>query len=164
MTAASRVATLFLLAAVACAGAEQDDVLAPRGVTPGRRLPWPEATARDWAFAADVQEIALETRGPRGPRSVTVWCVVVDGALYVATDDGRERKRWVRDLDRDPAARVGILERTYRVRAERVGAGETWVAVVAAYRRKYGSEIAKYDFPRAGDPASGRIYRLVPAG
>ncbi|MGH7343135.1 MAG: nitroreductase/quinone reductase family protein [Candidatus Rokuibacteriota bacterium] len=162
------LATLVLLAVVApgvaCGGADRPEVLGPRGDTPGRRLPWPEATTPvgDWSFAAGEQEVALETRSRRGRSSVTVWSVVVGGKLYVATDDGRERKRWVTQIERDPEARIGIRERTYPVRARSVRAPEEWDAVMQAFGKKYGSQIAKYDFPRAGDTSRGRVFELAP--
>jgi hypothetical protein len=162
------VATLLLLALAtpgsACGGGgERPEVLAPQGVTPGRRLPWPEATrpGGDWSFAAGEPEIALETKGRRGRYSVTVWSVVVGGKLYVATDDGKERKRWVTEIDRDPEARVGIREHTYPVRARPVRELEGWNAVMRAFGEKYRTQIAKYDFPRVGDTSRGRVFELV---
>ena len=154
-----------VLSAAGCQAADSPDgPLAPRGVTPGRRLPWPEATkpVGDWSFAAGQQEIAIETRGAKNRNSVTVWCVVVDGKLYVATD-GRSRKRWVTQIEREPSARVGIAGRTYPVRARRVQRPEEWDAVMAAYARKYSGQIANYDFPKAGNTASGRIFELTSA-
>jgi len=136
--------------------------LAPRGPEPGRRLPWPEVAepVRDWSFASDEEEIAIETNGMGGQHSVTVWCVVLEGRLYLATDDSVERKRWVRHLDRDAQARVGIREHTYRVRARPVSEAAEWDAVMAVFARKYGQSIGKYDFPRAGDVSRGRVFEL----
>jgi len=154
-----------LLSAAGCQAAESPDApLAPKGVTPGRRLPWPEETkpVADWSFASGEQEIAIETRGAKGRNSVTVWCVVLDKKLYVATD-GRSRKRWVTEIERDPVARVGIAGRTYPVRARRVQKPEEWDAVTAAYGRKYSGQIGSYDFPKPGNTASGRIFELVTA-
>lgn len=154
-----------VLSAAGCQAADAPDApLAPKGVTPGRRLPWPEETkpVGDWSFAAGEQEIAIETRGANGRSSVTVWCVVVDGKLYVATDS-RSRKRWVAQIERNPSARVGIAGRTYPVRARRVQKPEEWDAVMAAYGRKYAGQIARYDFPKAGDMASGRVFELASA-
>ena len=133
-------------------------------MTPGRRLPWPEETkpVADWSFASGEQEIAIETRGAKGRNSVTIWCVVLDKKLYVATD-GRSRKRWVTQIERDPSARVGIAGRTYPVRARRVQKPEEWDAVMAAYGRKYSGQIGSYDFPKPGNTASGRIFELVTA-
>lgn len=162
MIGLGRTGAVLLLAVVACAGAEPPETLAPRGVTPGRRLPWPEVTepVKDWAFAAGQEEIAIETRGSKGRSSVTVWCIVHDGKLYVATD-GNRPKRWVRQIDRDPAARVGIAERAYPVRARAVREQAEWDAVMAAYAKKYGGQLGRYEFPRAGDTSRGRVYELA---
>ena len=165
-----RLATILLLAATltaaGCDAAERpppEGTLAPQGDTPGRRLPWPEASAPvgDWSFATGEQEIALETIGRRAPYSVTVWSVVVAGRLYVATDDGREKKRWVAHLDRDPDARVGMRKATYRVRARPVHEQREWDMVMTAFGRKYGAQLARYDFPRVGHLGSGRVFELV---
>jgi hypothetical protein len=160
-------ATLLLLAltapGVACGGGDVPEILAPKGDTHGRRLPWPEATrpGGDWSFVAPEQEMALETKGSRGFYSVTVWSVVVGGKLYVATDDGRERKRWVANVDRDPEARIGVRERTYPVRVRPVRAPDEWDTVMSAFRDKYRGQVTKYDFPRVGDTSSGRVFELV---
>ena len=158
------VALALLLAATACQATDSPDTpLAPQGVTPGRRLPWPEEKkpVTDWRVADREQEIAIETRAPKGGRnSVTVWCVVVDGKLYLATDK-RTRKRWVTQIERDPSARVGIASRTYPVRARRVQKVDERDAVMAAFVRKYASQIQKYEFPKAGDTATGRVFELV---
>ena len=140
----------------------RDGARAPQGVTAGLRLPWKEVPDKisDWSFASDEEEIALETSAPRGRHSVTVWCVVVDGKLYVATDGSKVVKRWVQQLDRDPNARVGIRQRTYPVRVRRVLKPEQWDAVLAAYARKYGPRFHQYDFPKVGDTSQGRIYEL----
>jgi len=139
-----------------------DGVRAPQGVTAGLRLPWKEVSEKisDWSFASDEEEIALETSAPQGRHSVTVWCVVVDRNLYVATDGSKVVKRWVQQLDRDPNARVGIRQRTYPVRVRRVLVPEQWDAVLAAYARKYGARFHQYDFPKVGDTSRGRIYEL----
>ena len=162
-----RAGVVLLLACVAlafsaCDGAPRPVELAPRGIEPGRRLPWPVVAepVRDWGFAAGEEEIAIETRGPRGEHSVTVWCAVVGGRLYVATDSSARPKRWVRELEADPRARVGIRERVYPVGARAVRDSVEWGAVTAAFASKYAQSIGKYDFPRAGDMSRGRIFEL----
>jgi deazaflavin-dependent oxidoreductase (nitroreductase family) len=118
------------------------------------------ALAADWSSAAQEKEITLETTGSKGPHSVIVWCVVADQRLYVATDQSRKRKRWVRNLDRHPDARVTIHGEAYSVSARRVTGAEEWRAVMMAYVRKYGDELREYDFPKPDDLSSGRIYEL----
>ena len=162
MSAGRAAATLLACAltlVVSCGG----DDGAPRAHRPGRRLPWPEVTepVRDWSFATAIPEIALETRSGADWHSVTLWCVVVDGHLYVATDSSSRPKRWVQLLNRDPEARVGIGGRVYRVRASAVTDSFTWDAVTAAYARKYGDAVRRYDFPRAGNVSAGHVFRLA---
>lgn len=114
----------------------------------------------DWSFAAGEREIALETDAPWGWHSVTVWPVVLEGRIYVATDDSVEEKRWLRGLRSDPHARLGIDERAYPVRARSVTDPARWDAVLAALEAKYGDRVGRYDFPRQGDLESGAIYEF----
>lgn len=136
-------------------------VQAPAGVKPGLRLPWPEVAepVRDWEFARDVDEVSLETRDGTAHRSVTLWCAVVDKRLFIAT--GSTPKTWVRLLERNRNARVGIAGRSYPVRAKPIRQTDLWNAVVGAYERKYPKKYEEYGFPRRGDPKSGRIYELI---
>ncbi len=153
---------IFLgLAAVALAGGA-GGCKPPDGVQWGLRLPYEEVEAPvlDWSFAADVQEIHLETGALWGWHSVTVWCVVHDGDLFLATDSGSEDKRWVRGIEADPSGRVGIHGRAFPVEGERIQEPALWDAVVGAFRTKYGDRYENYDFPKEGDVSSGRIYRL----
>jgi hypothetical protein len=156
MTRLVPFATLAL-AALSCGAGDG----APRGVVPGTRLAWEEVATpvRDWSFASGEDEVALETVTAGGHHSVTVWCVVVGGRLYVATDN-RRAKRWVRLLDATPRARIGIRQRAYPVEAHRVQDRPAWDAVVAAYAKKYGAQLTRHDFPRAGDLGHGRIFEL----
>ena len=136
-------------------------VQAPAGIKPGLRLPWPEVTTpiRDWEFARDVEEVSLETRDGAGYRSVTLWCAVLGKRLFIAT--GTKPKTWIRLLERNREARVGIDGRTYPVRAKPIRDTELWNQVVETYERKYPKRYQEYGFPRRGDLKSGRIYELV---
>jgi hypothetical protein len=136
---------------------------APQDTRPGWRLPYPEVEepVADWGFAAGVEEVALETSAPWGWHSVTVWCGVLDGRLFVATDDAGEAKRWVSGLEAQARLRIGIEGRTYPVLSRRISDPALWDGVVGAFRRKYGERYERYDFPKPGDLASGRIYELV---
>lgn len=118
--------------------------------------------ADDWSFVAPVREINLETRGDGKVHVVTLWCVVLGSDLYVATDDSRERKRWVSDLRRNADAEVRIAGQTRAVRAEPVTDAVRWRAVMEAYAKKYADEIGRYDFPKPEDRASGAIFLLHP--
>jgi hypothetical protein len=63
----------------------------------------------DWSFARDEPEIALETR-PAWPHSVTIWCFVHEGKLYVA---GSDTRAWTSFASGDPRVRVKIGDKVY---------------------------------------------------
>jgi hypothetical protein len=104
----------------------------------------------DWSWTSDVEEIAIETRTAYGlPHSVTIWCVAIDGELYVgasAPDFPRER-RWVRNVRRDPNVRLGIDGRIYERRLELIGDAARTDAVNRAFGQKY-----RYDVDEDPDP------------
>lgn len=161
------VSVVFLVTATVgvaqgCASCETLGERAPRGVTPGLRIPGADVSTavKDWTFAAGEKEIWLETRVPWGRHSVTVWSVVVNGRLYIATDKSGVLKLWVRQLERDPEARVGIHEHVYHVRANRVLEPDRRKVVLETYAKKYGAEFLKHDFPKPEDTTRGRIYEL----
>lgn len=114
----------------------------------------------DWSSAASAREVQLETTDGHTTHLVTLWCVVVDGRLYLATDDSRERKRWVRELRSHPDASLTVAGKTYPVRATPVHAQAIWKVVMDAYGEKYRDEIGNYDFPKADDLSSGAIFEL----
>jgi len=133
----------------------------PSGTRPGCRLEGPDVSEpiTDWSFASDVEEIALETTSRWGHHSVHVWCVVVRGRLYIATDT-RKKKRWVLNLDQNPDARVDISGQVYPVRAESLTEPAGRTAVMATYAQKYGDVFLTLDFPVPDDLSYGRIFEL----
>ena len=114
----------------------------------------------NWSFAAQTQEIILETAGKKGWRPVTIWSAVVDGRFFIATDDSVEKKVWVSQIVRNPQARVTIGDRVYPVVAEAITQPALWRAVMEAYASKYGGQLRKYDFPAPDNPSSGKIFEL----
>ena len=62
----------------------------PIGPFPGGPLRGKEVDepVKSWDFAAQIPEIQLETRPDSSPYSVTVWCMVSDGKLYVVMEAG----------------------------------------------------------------------------
>jgi hypothetical protein len=118
-----------------------------------------EERASDWSFTDGTQEIFIETRPWYGiPHSTTIWCVTLDGALYVGSY-GDEKKRWERNIERDPEARLSIGGRLYDIRLAPVGAEEQIHALDAAYK-------IKYDMAEAFGEAvpEWRYYRVVQRG
>lgn len=60
----------------------------------------------DWSFTDKIQSIKIQTQTPYLlPHSVTIWCAVSDGHLYVTSGRGRA---WVEDVVRDPHVRLKI--------------------------------------------------------
>jgi hypothetical protein len=72
----------------------------------------------DWSFAADVPTVAIETR-PAAPYSVTTWCFVHEGHLYIPASTG-SKKTWTQFASADPRVRVKIGDKIYPGMATRV--------------------------------------------
>ena len=111
----------------------------PWGPTPGFRL-FGEVTrdaGEDWSFTSDIPEIALQTSTwYLIPHAVTVWCVDLDGELYVGAREPQS-KRWIGHISRDPNVRLKIDGRIYERRLVRVEDGERVSAIRARYAEKY---------------------------
>jgi hypothetical protein len=104
----------------------------------------------DWSWTSGVEEIAIETRAAYGlPHSVTIWCVSIDGELYVGASapDFPKERRWVRNVRRDPDVRLGIGGRIYERRLELIEDAARTDAVDRAFGRKY-----RYDVDQDPDP------------
>jgi len=129
-----RLRVLALLAAIVVATACQ-----PEDETPGLWLRGETAPERvaDWSFSDEVEEIFIETRPwYRLPHSTTIWCVTLDGELYIGSY-GDEKKAWERNIERNPAARLSIAGRVHDVTVAPVPDGDLTEALDAAYARKY---------------------------
>ena len=72
----------------------------------------------DWSFAKDVQLVAIETR-PAAPYSVTTWCFVHEGKLYIPAS-AASTKAWTHFAAADPRVRVKIGDKIYPGVATRV--------------------------------------------
>ena len=91
----------------------------------------------DWSFTDAHPEIAIQVATPYlVPHSVTIWCVSVDGDLYVAARNPDE-KRWTGWVDRDPEVRLGIGSTLYDARLVPLEEEDVLARVRAAYREKY---------------------------
>ena len=132
----------------------------PVGPFPGGPL-WGDPVAEpveDWTFADGSEQMQLETR-PESPYSVTVWCIVQAGRLYVPAGKP-QGKRWVRYLLEDERVRVRVGGELYLARAVRVSEPEERRAVVEAY-------MSKYNVPDPDDRAAPRevwFFRIDPRG
>ena len=95
--------------------------------------------ARGWSFAAGFREIVLEVR-PSAPRSLTVWCLVHGGELYVpAAQPGR--KQWTRQVEEDGRVRVRIEDALYERRAVRVDDAALRATLTAVLAGKYAVDV-----------------------
>jgi hypothetical protein len=131
--------------AVACS-------LEPSGERPGLWIsgePAPGPVA-DWSFTDPIEEILIETRTGYGlPHSVTIWCVSIDGDLYVGASapEFPTERRWVRNVRRDPDVRLAIAGRVYERRLELITDPARTDLVNRAFGRKY-----HYDVDEDPDP------------
>ena len=65
----------------------------------------------DWSFTDKIPQIKIQTETPYlVPHSVTIWCAVYNGNLYVTSYRGRQ---WVEDIIRDPHVRLKIEDRVF---------------------------------------------------
>ena len=129
-----RPRVLVLLAAVVVATACQ-----PEDETPGLWLRGEtiQEKVADWSFSDEIEEIFIETRPwYRIPHSTTIWCVALDGGLYIGSY-GDEKKAWERNIEQNPAARLSIAGRIHDVTLAPVTNGDLIEALGAAYARKY---------------------------
>ena len=89
----------------------------PKDERPGFWLKGQRAneTIEDWRFTEDVEEVFVETRTWYGVRhSTTIWCVDLDGLLYIGSYDD-DIKYWEQNVARNPAARLRIQDQIYDV-------------------------------------------------
>jgi hypothetical protein len=65
----------------------------------------------DWSFTNKIKQIKIQTQTPYLlPLSVTIWCAVYNGNLYVTSNPG---KQWNEDITRDPHVRLKIGDQLY---------------------------------------------------
>lgn len=136
--------------------------LEPSGERPGFGISGEVARAAvsDWSFTDAVEEILIETRTGYGvPHSVTIWCVSIEGELYVGASapEFPEERRWVRNVRRDPDVRLKIAGRIYERRLELIADPALTDLVNRAFGRKY-----HYDVDEDPDPVV--YWRVVDRG
>ena len=111
----------------------------PRDETPGLWLRGEivEEHVDDWRFTREFDEIFVETRPWYGiPHSTTIWCVELDGELYVGSY-GEEKKTWEKNIASDSRAELAIARKLYPVTLTPVTARVRSEALDAAYAEKY---------------------------
>lgn len=114
----------------------------PEDEQPGLWLGGEEVTEvpQDWRFTDEIEEIFIETRPWYGlPHSTTIWCVELDGVLYVGSY-GPEEKAWEAAVASDPQVRLEIDGRLYPVEVHRLPDSPLSQAVNQRYFEKYDME------------------------
>ncbi len=127
------------------------------GALGGTAAPYPDS----WAFASDVEEIALETNVGT-PRSVTTWSVVSEGSLYVATSllygsEEPSSRDWVRAVTENDAVRVRVDGQIFEGRLSRVPSGTERKRVIDRF-------LEKYDLDPSARSEAAWVYRLSARG
>jgi hypothetical protein len=89
----------------------------------------------DWSFTDQIQTIKIQTQTPFVlPYSVSIWCAVYNGNLYVTSYRGR---RWVEDIVSDPRVRLKIGDKIYERSLSMINDPEEKAAVLQAKGKKY---------------------------
>ena len=89
----------------------------------------------DWSFTNGVQAIKVETQTPfLLPYSVSAWCAVYNGNLYLTSYRGRY---WVENIVRDPHVRLKIGDQLFDTTFSLVEDPAEKTAVLEAKGKKY---------------------------
>jgi hypothetical protein len=91
--------------------------------------------AADGSPFAEAEVVRIVTQDEDGgERDTSVWIVLVDGALYVRTNDSR----WLANIRRGSTVALRLDETTRPVSAEEVSDPGLTARVEAAFQEKYG--------------------------
>jgi hypothetical protein len=89
----------------------------------------------DWSFTDKIQQIKIQTQTRfLLPHSVTIWCAVYNGNLYVTSNPSRE---WVQDVFRDPHVRLKIGNQVFDRTLSMIEDPAEKAAVLQAKGKKY---------------------------
>ena len=111
--------------------------LEPKDRMPGLWLKGESVTTpvTDWSFTDKIPEIKIQTQTPYLlPHSVTIWCAVYNGNLYVTSARGRQ---WVEDIIRDPHVRLKIADQVFDRTLSVINDPVEKAAVLQAKGKKY---------------------------
>ena len=96
-----------------------------------------ESRVADWRFTKDIQEVFIQTTPwYLIPHSTTIWCVELNGGLYIGSY-GNTKKQWEHNVLRNPNAKMRVAARIYKVTIGEVEDDATNEALDAAYATKY---------------------------
>jgi hypothetical protein len=111
----------------------------PIAMLPGGPLAsgeWVEEADVDWGFAADIEEIELQSGDPA--RSRTTWILVLDGEAYVPGSlSFPPGKSWHQEALTDPEAVVRVTGKRYRRRLLKVDDAELEARLAEVLGGKY---------------------------
>ncbi len=89
----------------------------------------------DWSYTDKIPEIKIQTQTPfLLPHSVTIWCAVYNGNLYVTSYRGR---LWAEDIIREPRVRLKIADQVFDRTLTVVDDPAEKAGVLAAKGKKY---------------------------
>jgi hypothetical protein len=89
----------------------------------------------DWSFTDTIPQIKIQTQTPfLLPHSVTIWCAVYNGNLYVTSYRGRQ---WVENIIRHPQVRLKIADKVFDRTLSIVDDPVEKAGVLQAKGRKY---------------------------
>ena len=95
----------------------------------------PVATPADWSFTDKIPAVKVQTQTPfLIPYSVSAWCAVYNGNLYLTSYRGR---RWVENIVRDPHVRLKIGDQVFDSTFSLVDDPAEKAAVLQAKGKKY---------------------------
>ena len=108
----------------------------------------------DWSFTDKIPQVKIQTQTWfLLPHSVTIWCAVYNGNLYVTSYRGR---MWVEDIIRDPHVRLKIGEQVFDRTLSVVDDPAEKAAVLQAKGKKY----PKWKVPPV---STATVFRVNPA-
>ena len=107
----------------------------------------------DWSFTDKIPQIKIQTQTPfLLPHSVTIWCAVYNGNLYISSNPG---KLWNDDILRDPHVRLKIGDQLFDRTLSVVNDPAEKAAVLQAKEKKYS--------PWKAPPVSkATVFRVMP--
>lgn len=107
----------------------------------------------DWSFTDKIHTIKIQTQTPfLLPYSVSIWCAVYNGNLYVTSYRGRQ---WVEDIIRDPHVRLKIGGQIFERTLSLVSDPNEKAAVLQAKGKKY----PEWKVPAVSTAA---VFRVLP--
>jgi hypothetical protein len=107
----------------------------------------------DWSYTNQIKQIKIQTQTPYLlPLSVTIWCGVYNGNLYISSNPG---KMWNDDIMRNPHVRLKIGNQLFDRTLVVVNDPAEKAAVLAVKEKKYS--------PWKAPPVSKATVFLVPA-